>query len=101
MRPDVNVFHYDKQGRKTRGITISQESNGGGLTLMFDSRMFEVAGETFSLGAGGTVTTRYNENDRPIESLVRNSGGELLGHCKGEGVSGSTSGSAGGKVLHL
>ena len=31
-----------------------------------------------SLSRGGTVTTRYNENDQPIESLVRNSGGELL-----------------------
>jgi hypothetical protein len=78
-RPDVTCeFHYDKQGRKTRVITISQESNGGGLTLMFDSRMFEVAGEIFSLGAGGTVTTRYNENDQPIESLIRIANGELL-----------------------
>jgi YD repeat-containing protein len=40
--------------------------------------MFEVAGKIFSLGAGGTVTTRYNENDQPIESLIRNANGELL-----------------------
>jgi hypothetical protein len=29
MRPDVNVFHYDKQGRKTRVRTISQETYHG------------------------------------------------------------------------
>jgi len=110
-RPDVtDQFHYDKQGRKTRVRTISQTQPGSmlatiiyfAMTLPFDvSIMFEFAETIGSLCGGGTVTTRYNENDRPIESLVRNSGGELLGHCKGEGVSGSTSGSAGGKVLHL
>jgi hypothetical protein len=79
VKPDVTYeFHYDEQGRKTRVRTISQESNGRGLTLMLDSRMFEVAEEIFSLSAGGTVTTRYNENDQPIESLIRNANGKLL-----------------------
>jgi hypothetical protein len=41
-------------------------------------RRLEVAEAGGSLSRGGTVTTRYNENDQPIESLVRNSGGELL-----------------------
>jgi hypothetical protein len=39
---------------------------------------FEDAEAGGSLSRGGTVTTGYNENDQPIESLVRNSGGELL-----------------------
>jgi hypothetical protein len=78
MRPDVNVFHYDKQGRKTRVRTISQETYHRGFTLMLDSKMFELAEQINFLVPGGTVTTRYNENDQPIESLIRNANGELL-----------------------
>jgi hypothetical protein len=78
-RPDVkDEFHYDEQGRKTRVRTISQRSTQPGFTVMLDSRMFEVTEAGGSLSAGGSVTTRYNENDQPIESRVRNSGGELL-----------------------
>jgi len=74
----VNVFHYDKQGRKTRVRTISQETYHRGFTLMLDSKMFELAEQINFLVPGGTVTTRYNENDQPIESLIRNANGELL-----------------------
>jgi hypothetical protein len=103
VRPNwTDQFHYDEQGRKTRVRTISggqallivmgtisqtQPSRGtdlarlwGGFTPMLESRMFEVAVSIGSLfgSAGFTVTTRYNENDQPIESLIRNANGELL-----------------------
>ena len=48
------------------------------LELVTGMREFEVAEAGGSLSGGGTVTTRYNENDQPIESLVRNANGELL-----------------------
>jgi hypothetical protein len=81
LRPEVTYEFYDKQGRKTRLRTISMTSElldrYPGFTRMLESRMLEVAEEIF-YSFGRTVTTRYNENDQPIESLVRNSGGELL-----------------------
>jgi hypothetical protein len=92
----TDQLHYDEQGRKTRVRTISQtqalvilmettSQTQSAFTPMFtpmlESRMFQVAlviGSAINFNHGGTVTTRYNENDQPIESLVRNSGGELL-----------------------
>jgi hypothetical protein len=74
-RPDVtDQFHYDKQGRKMRVRTTSQTL---GFPLVAGSRMFEFVFITGSFSAGGTVTTRYNENDQPIEILIRNENGEL------------------------
>jgi len=40
--------------------------------------MFEVVEEGGSLSAGGNVTTRYNDDDQPIESLIHDAHGELL-----------------------
>jgi len=88
-RPPVcDQFHYDKQGRKTRVRTISQTQPGSMLATIYsahvnwrrqsESRMFEFAETIGSLCGGGTVITRYNENDQPIESLIRNANGELL-----------------------
>jgi hypothetical protein len=88
-------FYYDEQGRKTRVRTISQDQalfivmetishqTQPGFTPiftpMFESRMLEVAvAGAIGSSAGFTVTTSYNENDRPIESLIRNPNGELL-----------------------
>jgi hypothetical protein len=75
----TDEFQYDEQGRKTRVRKVSPSSilTGGDDMAMFEMP-FEVAEAGGSLSGGGTVTTRYNENDQPIESLVRNSGGELL-----------------------
>jgi hypothetical protein len=77
--PDVtDEFHYDEQGKKTRVKTISPRSAQPGFTVMLDSRMLEVTEGGGSLSGGGSVTTRYNHYDQPIESLVRNANGELL-----------------------
>jgi hypothetical protein len=40
--------------------------------------MFEAAEAGGFPSGGGTVTTSYNENDQPIESLICNANGELL-----------------------
>jgi hypothetical protein len=72
---------YDEQGKKTRVRKVCLSFNQPDFPdVMLDSIKFEVAEAGGSLvgSSGGTVTTRYNENDQPIESLVRNSGGELL-----------------------
>jgi hypothetical protein len=74
----TDEFQYDEQGRKTRVRKVSPSSILSGFGAMFRSMTFEDAEAGGSLSGGGTVTTRYNENDQPIESLVRNSGGELL-----------------------
>jgi hypothetical protein len=85
-RPDVtDQFHYDKHGQLTRVRTIP----GTHYTLMIgiyealvnwrrsEWRMLQVA-DQFDYFIRGTVTTRYNENDQPIESLIRDANGELL-----------------------
>jgi hypothetical protein len=77
----TDEFHYDEQGKKTRVRKVCLSFNQPDFPdVMLDSIKFEVAEAGGSLvgSSGGTVTTRYNENDQPIESLVRNSGGELL-----------------------
>ena len=73
----TDEFQYDEQGRKTRVRKVSPSSILRGGWAMFEIT-FEVAEAGGMLSGGGTVTTRYNENDQPIESLVRNSGGELM-----------------------
>jgi YD repeat-containing protein len=40
--------------------------------------MFETAEDGDDLNGGGTVTTRYNDDDQPVESLVRDAHGVLI-----------------------
>jgi hypothetical protein len=74
----TDEFHCDEQGKKTRVRTVPPRSpdRGAGLSGPF---VFENAEEGDCLTGGGSVTTRYNDEDQPIESLVRDSHGELLG----------------------
>jgi hypothetical protein len=74
----TDEFHYDEQGKKTRVRTVPPRSpdRGAGLSGPF---VFENAEEGDCLTGGGSVTTRYNDEDQPIESLVRDAHGELLG----------------------
>jgi YD repeat-containing protein len=70
-------LYYDEQGRKTLVRTVpprpDRQSVGTSVEIMF-----EATEEGDCLIGGGTVTTRYNEGDQPIESLVRDAHGELL-----------------------
>jgi hypothetical protein len=85
-RPDVtDQFHYDKQGRKTRVRTTSV--NYSLMIAIYSAlvnwrqsewRMLHGADQFDYFIRGGTVTTRYNENDQPIESLIHDANGELL-----------------------
>jgi hypothetical protein len=74
----TDEFHYDEQGKKTRVRTVPLRSpdRGAGLSGPF---VFENAEEGDCLTGGGSVTPRYNDEDQPIESLVRDANGELLG----------------------
>jgi hypothetical protein len=85
-RPDVtDQFHYDEQGRKTRVRTTSV--NYSLMIAIYSAlvnwrqsewRMLQGADQFDYFIRGGTVNTRYNENDQPIESLIRDANGELL-----------------------
>ncbi len=74
----TDEFHYDEQGKKTRVRTVPPRSpdRGAGLSGPF---VFENAEEGDCLTSGGSVTTSYNDDDQPIESLIRDAHGELLG----------------------
>jgi hypothetical protein len=73
----TDEFHYDEQGRKTRVRTVppgpSQQGMAIGVEVVFGH---EEEGD--GLRGGGTVTTSYNEDDQPVESLVRDTHGLLL-----------------------
>jgi YD repeat-containing protein len=73
----TDEFYYDEQGKKTRVRTVPPRPGHEGVSIGV-SIMFEVAEEGDSLNSGGSVTTRYNDDDQPIESLVRDAQGELL-----------------------
>jgi hypothetical protein len=77
-RADVtDVFHYDEQGKKTRVRTIAARPGDPVTTITVDIP-FEAVEGGFLLNDGGSVTTRYNDDDQPTESLVYDAQGELL-----------------------
>jgi len=73
----TDEFHYDEQGKKTRVRTVPP-SPGQQNNLMGFEIIFNATEDGDSLVGGGTVTTRYNDDNQPIESLVRDSHGALL-----------------------
>jgi hypothetical protein len=73
----TDEFHYDEQGKKTRVRTIPPRPEQQGMATGVDV-MFELTEEGYGLNRGGSVTTRYNDDDQPIESLVRDAQRELL-----------------------
>jgi hypothetical protein len=81
----TDEFHYDEEGKKIRVRTVpprpGQHSfmvTGAREISMGEMIMFEAAEEGYCLNGGGSITTRYNDDDQPIESVVRDAHGELL-----------------------
>jgi YD repeat-containing protein len=70
-------FHYDQQGKKTRVRTVPPRPGQEGMATSVEI-MFETTEEGEGLNGGGSVTTRYNNDDQPSESLVRDAHGDLL-----------------------
>ncbi len=73
----IDEFHYDEQGKKIRIRTVPPRPSQQGMAAGADI-MFEMAEEGNDLNGGGTVTTRYNDDDQPAESLVRDAHGVLI-----------------------
>ena len=73
----IDEFHYDEQGKKIRVRTVPPRPSQQGMAAGADI-MFEMAEEGDDLNGGGTVTTRYNDDDQPVESLIRDAHGMLL-----------------------
>jgi RHS Repeat len=73
----TDEFHYDEQGKKTRVRTVPP-SPGQQNTLMGFEIIFDATEDGDGINGGGTVTTRYNDDDRSMESLVRDAHGALL-----------------------
>jgi hypothetical protein len=73
-------FHYDQQGKKTGVRTVPPRPAQEGMATSATSVeiMLETTEEGEGLNGGGSVTTRYNDDDQPIESLVRDAHGELM-----------------------
>jgi hypothetical protein len=68
---------YDAQGRKTLVRTVPPRPDCQNVGIGVEA-MFEATEEGDCLIGGGTVTMRYNDDDQPLESLVRDAHGELL-----------------------
>lgn len=77
----TDEIRYDEHGRKTLVRTVPPRPDRQGSALGVGA-MFEATEEDGWLVGGGTVTTRYNENDQPFETLVRDAHGELLTRIK-------------------
>jgi len=73
----TDEFHYDEQGKKTRVRTVPPRPGHEGVSMGV-SIIFESEEEGYSLRGGGNVTTSYNDDDQPNESLVHDAQGELL-----------------------
>jgi len=70
-------IQYDEQGRKTKVRTVPPRPEHKNYATNVGV-MFEVIEDDGGLTGGGTITTRYNQNDEAIESLVRDAQGEPL-----------------------
>jgi len=68
-------IQYDDQARKTKVRTVPPKPERFAIDI---SGIFELTETMGGLTGGGTITTRYNQNDQPTESLVRDAQGELL-----------------------
>jgi hypothetical protein len=69
-------LHYDEQGRKTivRTVPPNLDDHIAAITVDIPTEVVEGGG---LLRDGGRVTTRYNDDDQPIESLVHDAQGKL------------------------
>jgi hypothetical protein len=73
----TDEIRYDELGRKTVIRTVPPRPDRRSVATGVGA-MFEITEQDGALMGGGTVTTRYNENDQPLETLVRDAHGELL-----------------------
>lgn len=73
----TDEFHYDEQGKKTRVRTVPPRPDRQ-YSAWDVGMMFEATEEGHCLNYGGSVTTRYNDDDQPIESVVQDAREELL-----------------------
>lgn len=70
------LFRYDERGQKTK-IQTSLASDYR-PNVASDRSPFEALETMPNIPGGGTTTTTYDENDRPLEVKVRDANGELV-----------------------
>jgi hypothetical protein len=70
------TYRYDEHGRKTEVAVVGPEEYRPNVAL--GGSPFQVAGAAYSLQGGGTVTTIYDDQDRPVEVQVRDHQGEVV-----------------------
>lgn len=73
---DPITFQYDERGRKTK-IKVSRAADYRPGVAEAGS-LFETADWGPNLQGGGSATTIYDEQDRPVEVQVRDSTGEIV-----------------------
>jgi YD repeat-containing protein len=74
----TDEFYYDELGRKTRVRTVPPRPGQQGRWAIAGPIYFDFIEEGYFPCGGGTITTRYNDDDQPIQSLVHDASGELL-----------------------
>jgi YD repeat-containing protein len=67
------TFQYDERGRKTK--TQKSRAEDYRTNVAFAGSPMLVADTRPNLPGGGTATTTYDENDRPVEVLIRDAQG--------------------------
>lgn len=71
-------FQYDAQGRKSSIQTFATESLEKKRNAVFDGSPWDAAQMGSGVPSGGTVTTLYDQNDRPIEAQVHDAQGQVI-----------------------
>jgi YD repeat-containing protein len=75
---DRTDFQYDGQGRKTSVQSFDPETLQRTRNCAYAGSAWDAAGCGHGIPLGGTITTTYDENDRPIEMQTRDAIGQIM-----------------------
>ena len=73
------LFHYDEQGHKTSTQTLTPQDYRPNMAV--GGSPFEALGMVPNLPGGGSMTTIYDDHDRPTEIQVRDAKDQLISHA--------------------
>jgi len=74
------TFHYDEQGRKTSVLVSRPEDYRPNVAVA--GSPFQALSMAPNLPGGGTSTTLYDDQDRPVEIQVRDAQGEVVNRAQ-------------------
>jgi hypothetical protein len=77
---DRTDFHYDEQGAKRAIQRFDPKTLQRAQNSAYGGSAWDAAFAGFGVPVGGSVTTVYDENDRPVVAQIRDAEGQLVSH---------------------